>query len=562
MKALATRATVSGPTMFLAICLQFNLVAADMHQVQIEEVMAGRDGDPGIQFVEMTMLVEVPHQKCQGTGFIIDLTFERCVESGPGARLVFFDAAGNQTAEFIFPSNTPIGGFGRSILIATPQFVNLGTTPLPDFIMPANVVPNSGKVCYKDRPGSPFPVNLCLSYGSFTGNTEGFGTPAPALPITGNSSLKRVNSNFDNSAFALRTPEPRDNCGAVSSSDGICLKVTKAGVVSETVTSSPAGIACVAFCPETSAAFSSGTVVTLTATSASGAPFTGWIGGGCSGTGTCTVTMTVATSVTAVFGSVPLLASVLPSSRSVRVAAPATAFVTILNAGLVPAPGVGIALSTAVPAKLDFQTTNPATNEVVGTPNTKVDIPVGGAQSFVIALTPTAAFAPIDVGFVFAGTNAGPVVKLTGLNTLLLSASPPTAPAPDIVALAATGPPNDGIVNIPGLTGTGVFGVATVNLDAGGTITASADTGGVGIPVSLRICETNPATAVCVNPPLPSAIGSTTTFIAANATPTFAIFVQGTGNVTFDAARNRIFVHFRDAGGAIRGSTSVAVRTN
>jgi hypothetical protein len=51
------------------------------------------------------------------------------------------------------------------------------------------------------------------------------------------------------------------------------------------------------------------------------------------------------------------------------------------------------------------------------------------------------------------------------------------------------------------------------------------------------------------------------TTINANATPTFGIFIQGNGNVTFDPAANRIFVRFKDSGGVTRGSTSVAVRT-
>src|SRR5207249_8276699 len=38
------------------------------------------------------------------------------------------------------------------------------------------------------------------------------------------------------------------------------------------------------------------------ATPASGSIFTGWSGGGCSGAGSCTVTMSAATTVTATFG--------------------------------------------------------------------------------------------------------------------------------------------------------------------------------------------------------------------------------------------------------------------
>jgi hypothetical protein len=76
------------------------------------------------------------------------------------------------------------------------------------------------------------------------------------------------------------------------------LTVDRAGTGSGTVTSSPAGINCGATC---SASYDSGTVVTLTAAAAGDSTFTGWSGGGCAGTGVCTVTMTAATTVTATF---------------------------------------------------------------------------------------------------------------------------------------------------------------------------------------------------------------------------------------------------------------------
>jgi len=76
------------------------------------------------------------------------------------------------------------------------------------------------------------------------------------------------------------------------------LSVTKAGTGAGTVTSSPAGVSCGATC---SATFGHGTLVALTASPATGSTFTGWSGGGCSGTGTCAVTVTAATTVTASF---------------------------------------------------------------------------------------------------------------------------------------------------------------------------------------------------------------------------------------------------------------------
>lgn len=74
------------------------------------------------------------------------------------------------------------------------------------------------------------------------------------------------------------------------------LSVVVAGT--GTVTSNPVGINCGATC---TASFNKGTSVTLTAT---GAGFTGWSGGGCSGTGTCLVTLNTDTTVTAGFGAV------------------------------------------------------------------------------------------------------------------------------------------------------------------------------------------------------------------------------------------------------------------
>jgi photosystem II stability/assembly factor-like uncharacterized protein len=247
-----------------------------------------------------------------------------------------------------------------------------------------------------------------------------------------------------------------------------------------------------------------------------------------------------------------LVAAVLPSSRSVRVGTSATAFVTLINTGSFPATAASIAPPTGLSASFNFQATDPATNQVIGTPNVPLDIPAGQLQTYVIALTPTTSFAPIDVVFTFAAENTlAPAAALTGVNTLLLSSS--FSSIPDIVALAAT---SGGIVNIPGTNGTGAFAVATVNVGASGSIIASADTGGVSLPVNISICQTNPGTGACLGSP-----GNTvTTTINANDTPTFAVFVQGSGNVPFDPAANRVFVRF-NSGGVTRGSTSVAVRT-
>ncbi len=76
------------------------------------------------------------------------------------------------------------------------------------------------------------------------------------------------------------------------------LTVTRSGTGTGLVTSVPAGINCGADCDEN---YVGNTMVTLTATASGLSVFTGWSGGGCSGTGTCTLTMSAAQSVTANF---------------------------------------------------------------------------------------------------------------------------------------------------------------------------------------------------------------------------------------------------------------------
>ncbi len=77
------------------------------------------------------------------------------------------------------------------------------------------------------------------------------------------------------------------------------LSVSTSG--SGTVTSSPSGINCGTTCTSN---FTSGISVTLTAKAETGSNFAGWSGGGCSGTGSCAVTMNAAQNVTASFGGV------------------------------------------------------------------------------------------------------------------------------------------------------------------------------------------------------------------------------------------------------------------
>ncbi|CAB4346194.1 unannotated protein [freshwater metagenome] len=79
------------------------------------------------------------------------------------------------------------------------------------------------------------------------------------------------------------------------------LSVSKGGSGAGAVSSSPAGISCGSDCAQN---FASGSKVTLTAVPADTSTFSGW-SGACSGSASCSVTMTEARNVTATFSAVP-----------------------------------------------------------------------------------------------------------------------------------------------------------------------------------------------------------------------------------------------------------------
>jgi len=78
----------------------------------------------------------------------------------------------------------------------------------------------------------------------------------------------------------------------------VTLTISQTGTGTGMVTSSPSGISCGSTC---SYVFDYNTAVTLTAAASNGSIFSGWSGGGCSGIGDCTVTMSSAQSVSACF---------------------------------------------------------------------------------------------------------------------------------------------------------------------------------------------------------------------------------------------------------------------
>jgi virginiamycin B lyase len=333
------------------------------------------------------------------------------------------------------------------------------------------------------------------------------------------------------------------------------LSIALPGTGGGTVTSNPSGINCGTTC---NASFTAGTQITLTAAAGNNSTFAGWSGGGCGGTGTCVVTLNANTVVDATFTSTGspgvLVASDLPESRSVEVGNTATAFATIINVAPNTATNCTVAPATTVPASFLFQTTDPTTNAVTGTPNTGASIASGGFQTYVFAFTPTAPISPTQITLTYACANASPAPIYPQVNTFtLVSAS---TPVPDTIAIVGSADP--GYVDVSPTANTGDFVVAIANVGVDATITAAVNTGTANLPITTTICQTNAQTGACLAAPA----ANVTLDVPGNSTASFAIFVTASAVIPEIDPINRAYVTFTDASGTLRGQTSVAIRTH
>ena len=264
--------------------------------------------------------------------------------------------------------------------------------------------------------------------------------------------------------------------------------------------------------------------------------------------GSVIVALVLSTSVQAA-----LFSSVLPASRSVQVGEPASFFATMINASNLSADGCRVELTSSIGATFTYQRTNEA-NEPVGSEGVPFSIAANENQSLVLSLTANSVVDPTDVEFTFSCDNHDPAPVYPGLNTLLFSAS--DQPTPDMVALSAT-LSGDGVSVVPPNNQLGLFSIASINLGSAATLTVQARATGVQ-PSVLVVCETDPQSGACLSSPAASAVSA----VAANATPTYAVFfADAAAKIPFDPAGNRILLEFLD-NGQIKGATSVAVRSS
>jgi hypothetical protein len=174
--------------------------------LHIKQITTRRNTDTTLQFLQIEL--ESPGETQWGAQPLDGTSESR-------ARLVFFDGVGRQTGEFKFRSD-PAAGENLQVLIATPTFAGLVGAPAPDIIIPPLMMPLDGKVCFKHNPANPNaePFSECLSYGFFTGNTEGHGTPAVGFSGRGFMALLRDTDTGQNSDFGLVPANPVNHDGA------------------------------------------------------------------------------------------------------------------------------------------------------------------------------------------------------------------------------------------------------------------------------------------------------------------------------------------------------------
>jgi hypothetical protein len=162
---------------------------------------------------------------------------------------------------------------------------------------------------------------IITNVGSVTLTLGTIGSPSPPFSITGgtctnNQTLPPQGSctliigfaptayGVYTSSFTIPSDDPVNSVVTVTingtSPDHFTLTVSKSGTGNGSVTSSPAGINCGSDCTED---FKVGTKITLKAKADTNSTFTGWSGGGCSGTGTCAVIMNADIAVTAGFAA-------------------------------------------------------------------------------------------------------------------------------------------------------------------------------------------------------------------------------------------------------------------
>lgn len=231
----------------------------------------------------------------------------------PGAtywvRISAVDRNGNQSA-----CSPTASGVAKGALSVSPTgAVNFGSLLLGALLDRTFTVQNTSgaSVSGGASVGSPFSIVSGASFTLAAGATTS--VVVRFRPLALGSFASNVNFTAQGETVSRAVSGSATGSDPAPPASTPTLSVSRTGSGSGTVNSSPSGIACGTDCSQT---YVSGTRVTLTASAASGSVFAGWSGGGCAGTGTCSVTVNTLIGVTATFNSTSTTTRTLTVSRS------------------------------------------------------------------------------------------------------------------------------------------------------------------------------------------------------------------------------------------------------
>ncbi|MEI9987405.1 MAG: hypothetical protein WDN69_32240 [Aliidongia sp.] len=194
-----------------------------------------------------------------------------------------------------------------------------------------------------------------------------------------------------------------------------------------------------------------------------------------------------------------LFASVLPGSRSVQLSNTATVFASMINSGTTDLSNCQVSLPASAPAGLtmNYQSTNPATNALTGTPNTPVTITGNdGLATFVLSFKGATPFSAPRHAARFRLHRHRRRHRPRRRHD-----RPGDLQHADRRHHRVGGTPtNNGVIEVP-TNGAAAFAVASFNVGITESVVVSVDTGSATLPLALSICESDPSNGQCLAPP-------------------------------------------------------------
>lgn len=384
--------------------------------------------------------------------------------------------------------------------------------------------------------------NLSDTIAVPVGATATYTINATVVAGTGVGSIRNAVTTTVNGAQS--DPDTSSNSAAdtTATGDPRVLTATKATAAAlGTIRSTPAGLTCDTTCTSTTGVFVDGATVILSASPVTGATFVGWTGA-CSGTGTCTVTMSAAVSVGAIFAGPPATGTPGGATQTTNVS---TAFATPLSVVVTDSAGTpipGVTVTFAVPGTGASATLSAATAVTDATGTAQVTATANATPG---AFTATATIPNIATPVSFALDNLGPPTAINVVSGSGQSATVATGFTDPLVievrdaanqllpniavtftapAAGASATPSPTTI-LTGANGQGSLAIAANTIT--GTYQVSASVSGVATPASFTATNTAgaPATVSVV-----SGDGQSTTVNTAYAAPMIAEVTDGFGN--------------------------------